>query len=99
MEDANDLANAKARLIQTAAQVDLLGPVRKHPILSVAIAGATGAFLGASTENIAGATALSGSLASLVRAGLAAIDRFGTPPAATASTATAPKSPPNPAQA
>ena len=46
-EVADDVALAKAKLIEVAATVDPLGPLRRRPILTIVVAAAAGAVLAA----------------------------------------------------
>jgi hypothetical protein len=79
---ANDdgVAAAKARLIQVAGQIDPLEPLRKHPLLTVAVAGAGGAAMGASAEHLAGAAVLARSVTAMLRVAIDAIERKSHPP-------------------
>jgi hypothetical protein len=63
-----DLTAAKARLIETAAKIDPLAPLRKHPYWTILFAGATGAVMGSETDHLAGAATLVKSITSAVRA-------------------------------
>ncbi|MGA2233112.1 MAG: hypothetical protein ABSH22_19595, partial [Tepidisphaeraceae bacterium] len=63
-----DIAAAKAKVIETAAKIDPLGPLRKHPYWTIFFAGATGAVMGSETDHLAGAATLVKSLTSAVRA-------------------------------
>lgn len=60
MNTDNDLAAAKANLVKAASEVDLLEPLREHPYVTMAVAGATGAFMAASDAKL-------GHIASIIR--------------------------------
>jgi hypothetical protein len=63
-----DLAAAKAKVIEAAAKIDPLEPLRKHPYWTIFFAGATGAVMGSETDHLAGAAALARSVTSAVKA-------------------------------
>jgi hypothetical protein len=61
------LAAAKANLVQVAREFDPLAILRRHPYLTVTVAGATGAFAGANTDKIAEWTRLGRSMTVALR--------------------------------
>jgi hypothetical protein len=87
MKNDNGVAAAKARLIEVAGQIDPLAPVRRHPYLTAAIAGAAIALLSLSTEKLKHSASLTKWLVVLYHDAIAAIERFKTPAPATEASA------------
>jgi hypothetical protein len=61
------LAAAKAQLLEVARQFDPLSPLRRHPFLTITLAGASGVMAGANAEKLGELTKLSRYLAVTVR--------------------------------
>jgi hypothetical protein len=70
-----EIASAKANLVKAASEIDLLEPLRKHPLMTVAIAGAGGVLMGTSELKLGHLASITQSLTRWFGIAMAAAER------------------------
>jgi len=71
-----DVARAKARLIEIAAQIDPLAPMRKHPYITAATALTAGIIAGATSEKLVEAAVLTRATNAFMRTAALVVEGF-----------------------